>query len=181
MTRRAIVHGERTVEMAHNFLAEVRRDLEKAAVAGCDLPPRVRTVHLRPGHATPEYRTLAIPVPPGGEARSPETLSSLIARFAAVSSPSCMFLALDGLTETAEGTPGAILIAEARDAGGTRLYWMQPFVVRNARLEWGEPLAGGWQEPGDQELILDASFAGVGAPPLEERPVVVPAELVRRG
>lgn len=158
--------------MAHNFLAEVRRDLERAAAAGCDLPPRVRTVHLRPGHATPEYRTLAIPVSPGGEPRSPEMLSALIASFAAVSSPPCMFLALDGLTETADGEPGSILIAEARDVGGTRLYWMQPFLVRNARLEWGEPVAGGWQEPGDQDLILDAAFAGRGPPPPEAGTVV---------
>ena len=164
--------------MAHNFLAEVRRDLEKAAAAGCDLPPRVRTVHLRPGHATPEYRTLAIPVRPGGEARSPESLSALIARFAATSPPSCMFLALDGLTEGAPGEPGAVLIAEARDCGGTRLYWMQPFVVRNARVEWAEPLAGGWREPGDQDLILDACFDEVPSPDLAGPAPVVTADVI---
>jgi hypothetical protein len=145
--------------MARAFLAEVRRDLEKATAAGCDLPPRLRSVHVRAGHATPEYRTLAIPTTPGDDP-SPDVLSGLIARYAAVRSPSCMILALDGLSLGDDGQPRPILIAEARDALGNRVFWMQPFRAVEGKIEWEEAVGGGWQDPGEQELILDLAFAG---------------------
>lgn len=159
MIRRGIAQRERTLEQARALVAEVRRDLERATAAGCDVPPRLRTVHSRPGHATPEYRTLAIPAPPGTVGASPDMLSAMIARYAAARPPVCMLLALDGFAETGEGAPQPILIAEARDVAGTRLFWMQPFRAVDGKLEWGEPVGGGWQDPGEQELILDLAFA----------------------
>ena len=159
MTPRAVAQRERTVEMAHAFLAEVRRDLERATAAGCDLPPRLRSVHVRAGHATPEYRTLAIPADAGSGGASPEVLSEMIARYAALRPPSCMILALDGLSQADDGSSCPILIAEARDAVGTRLFWMQPFRATGGKIEWDTPVGGGWQDPGDQELILDGAFA----------------------
>jgi hypothetical protein len=170
-----MVQRERTLETARAFLAEVRRDLERATAAGCDLPPRLRSVHVRVGHATPEYRTLAIPNTPGGSA-SPEVLSGLIARYAAVRPPSCMILALDGLSEGEDGQPRPILISEARDTVGNRVFWMQPFRVTEGQIEWGEPFGGGWQDPGDQELILDHAFAGIAAA-LPATPVTVQPRL----
>ena len=164
MTPRPVAQRERTVEMAHAFLAEVRRDLGKAVAAGCDLPPRLRSVHLRAGHATPEYRTLAIPTTPGNEGPSPDILSSMIARYAELHPPCCMMLALDGLSEGPSGTPRPILIAEARDAVGTRLFWMQGFRAVDGKIEWEPPIGGGWQDPADQELILDLAFAQEPAP-----------------
>ena len=161
MTARAVAQRERTIEMAHAFLAEVCRDLERATAAGCDLPPRLRSVHVRAGHATPEYRTLAIPADPGSAGASPEVLSAMIARYAAVRPPCCMILALDGLSQGEDGTSRPILIAEARDVVGTRIFWMQPFRATAGKIEWGAPMGGGWQDPDDQELILDLAFAEV--------------------
>lgn len=151
---------ERVLEMAHAFLQEVRRDLEKAAAEGADLPPRLRTVQARPGHGTPEYRTLAIPVPAGGEGSSPEILSSLIARYTSEKPASCLLLALDVVADADPGGPRPLLIAEARDRWGTRIFLMQPFRIRNGVIHWEEPVNGGWQDPGAEEMILDAAFAG---------------------
>jgi hypothetical protein len=151
---------ERVLEMAHAFLQEVRRDMEKAAAEGTDLPPRLRTVQARPGHGTPEFRTLAIPLPPGGEGSSPEILSSLIARYAADKPPSCLLLALDVLGADDDGGQRPLLIAEARDRWGTRIFMMQPFRIERGKIRWEEPLGGGWQDPGGEEMILDAAFAG---------------------
>jgi hypothetical protein len=159
LTPRPVAHRERTLEMAQAFLAEVRRDLARATAAGCDLPPRLRSVHLRAGHATPEYRTLAIPTTPGADGPSPEILSGMIARYAAIRPPCCMILTLDGLSEGSDGAPRPILIAEARDAIGTRVFWMQGFRTVDGKVEWEPPMGGGWQDPGDQELILDLAFA----------------------
>lgn len=163
MTPRAAAQRDRTIEMAESFLADVRRDLERATASGCDLPPRLRSVHVRAGHATPEYRTLEIPATSGSESASPELLSALIARYAAVRPPCCMILTLDGLSEAPDGTPCPILIAEARDNVGTRAYWMQPFQAVDGRIEWEEPAGGGWQDPEEQELILDLAFTTLEA------------------
>lgn len=178
MTPRAVAQRERTIEMAHAFLAEVRRDLEKATAAGCDLPPRLRSVHVRSGHATPEYRTLAIPTDPSAGGASPEVLSAMIARYAALRPPSCMMLALDGLSEGEDGGTFPILIAEAHDVVGTRVFWMQPFRTEGGKIEWGAPIGGGWRDPGDQELILDLAFVEMEAnepPPPAPRAVRRPA------
>jgi hypothetical protein len=51
-----------------------------------------------------------------------------------------------------------VLIAEARDRTGTRMYWMQPYHPAGTRVDWDEPLAGGWMDPGEAEMILDAAF-----------------------
>lgn len=147
--------------MAHAFVEEVRRDLERAAADGSDLPPRLRTVHSRPGHSTPEYRTLAIPLPAGANGASPEILSELIARYAAAKPPCTLVLVLDCVLADAEGRPQPVLIAEAHDCWGTRLFLMQPFVVENEKIRWGEPAESGWKDPGEEEMILDASFAVV--------------------
>ena len=159
MTARALAQRERTIELAEAFLAEMRRDLERATAAGCDLPPRLRSVHVRAGHATPEYRTLAIPTDPSAGVASPEVLSAMIARYAALRPPSCMILALDGLSEGEGGVTFPILIAEAHDSAGTRVFWMQPFRAAEGKIEWEAPIGGGWRDPADQELILDLAFA----------------------
>lgn len=181
MTPRSVAQRERTIEMAQAFLAEVRHDLERATAAGCDLPPRLRSVHVRAGHATPEYRTLAIPTDAVAGGGSPEVLSGMIARYAAMHPPSCMILALDGLTQGDDGESCPILIAEARDVAGTRIFWMQPFRAVGGKIEWETPLCGGWQDPAEQELILDLAFVEMQAvaqeapPPPARRTVRRPA------
>ena len=167
--------------MAHAFLAEVRRDLGKAVAAGCDLPPRLRSVHLRAGHATPEYRTLAIPTTPGSEGPSPDILSTMIARYAELHPPCCMMLSLDGISDGPNGIPRPILIAEARDAVGTRVFWMQGFRAVDGKIEWEAPMGGGWQDPAEQELILDGAFeeqAASAAPPARAPKASTEAHLV---
>ena len=164
MTTRALAQRERTIEMAQAFLAEVRRDLERATAAGCDLPPRLRSVHVRAGHATPEYRTLAIPADPAAGGASPDVLSAMIARYAALRPPSCMILALDGLSQDEDGSTHPVLIAEVHDTAGTRAFWMQPFRAVGGRIEWETPMGDGWQDPGEQELILDLAFNELPAP-----------------
>ena len=149
---------ERVLELAHAFLEEVRRDLEKASAEGTDLPPRLRAVQGGIGPGTPDFRTFAIPVPAGGEGSSPEILSSLIARYTSTNSAACLLLALDVLSAEEGGSQRPLLIAEARDRWGTRLFMMQPFRVDMGKVTWEEPLGGGWQDPGGEEMILDAAF-----------------------
>jgi len=134
--------------------------MERALQEGADTPPRIRSIHERVGHATPEYRNVAIPVPEGVGGASPEILSGVIARFAAQKSPDTLLLALDLVLEAEDGTPGPVLVAEARDTAGTRLFWMQPYRVADGKVVWGEPLEGGWRDPGEEEMILDAAFKG---------------------
>lgn len=150
---------ERTLRLAHDFVREARRDLERATLEGADLPPRIRTVHERSGHASPEFRTLAVPIPEGAEGASPEVLSGAIARFAARRPPQCLLLVLDVVGRDDKGEPQSLLIAEARDNLGTRFFLIQPFLVADSRITWMEPVNGGWQEPGEEEMILDAAFA----------------------
>ncbi len=159
MVTSTIGRRERTLELARAFLHEVRRDLERAVAAGSDLPPRIRSVHERAGHATPEYRTLAVPIPSGGGGASPEVLSGVIARYAAAKVPLGLLLALDALTESAGGIQHSVLICEARDRTGTRLFFVQPFRVEAGLVSWNDPVEGGWRDPGEEEMILDASFA----------------------
>lgn len=154
---------ERVLGFATRFLDEVRDDISRARMDGSDTPPRVRSVHEKPGHATPEFRTLSIPVPDGFGGLSPEVLSGAIARYAASKKPDCLLLAFE-----AENGDGPVLIAEARCRYGTRLFWMQPYATAATHVEWGEPAGGGWNDPGEEEMILDAAFtparvaAGVG-------------------
>ena len=151
---------ERTLRLAHNFVEEARSDLERAVTEGSDIPPRIRTMHERPGHASPEYRTLAVPIPQGAEGSSPEVLSSSIASYARRRRPNCILLTLDVTGTGEDGSPQQLLIAEARDREGTRMYMLQPFTVEERRIRWQEPLNGGWQDPGEEEMILDAAFFG---------------------
>jgi hypothetical protein len=146
---------ERVLGFATRFLEEVRDDISRTRMDGSDTPPRVRSVHEQPGHATPDFRTLNIPVPAGFGGLSPEVLSGAIARYAAQKKPDCLLLAFE-----AENADGPVLIAEARCRYGTRLFWMQPYTVAATHVEWGEPLDGGWRDPGDEEMILDAAFTG---------------------
>lgn len=159
--------------MARAFVSEVRRDLERAAVMGADLPPRIRTMHTRAGHATPEYRTLALPVEQG-EA-SPDAMSHLIARWARLKPACSILLALDAVAPDPDGQTRPVLIAEARDRWGTRLFWMQGFRVVDTRVVWEEPLGGGWQDPGGEELILDEAFESAPALPVPRRRALEPA------
>jgi hypothetical protein len=151
---------QRTLRLAHDFLTETRRDIARATAEGADLPPRIRAVHDRPGHASPEFRTLAVPIPESAEGASPTVLSSAIARFAERHPPQCLLLTLDAIGVGDGGAPQSILIAEARDRAGTRLFLVQPFDVDDGRITWHEPLEGGWRDPGDEEMILDAAFGG---------------------
>ncbi|MEX2569853.1 MAG: hypothetical protein WD737_01010 [Gemmatimonadota bacterium] len=154
----ALAAQERTLRLAHDFLEETRAELERTAAEGTDLPPRIRMVSERRGHASPEYRTLAVPIPAGAEGGSPSVLSGAIAAYARNRRPHCLLLTLD-VVGTSEGdAPQSVLIAEARDRMGTRFFMIQPFEVVRGRLNWLEPLEGGWQDPGDQEMILDAAF-----------------------
>jgi hypothetical protein len=148
----------RTLELADAFLKDVRHDLAVAATRRFDLPPRIRTMHTRAGHATPEYRTLAIPRPPAGET-STTFLSLAIAHYAHRVSPCAIVLAFEATLGGETGEPVPVLIAEARDRWGTRLFLMQPFQSRGEKIVWGEPVGGGWRDPGEEEMILDSAFA----------------------
>jgi len=145
---------ERVLGFAARFVEEVREDIGRAKMDGSDTPPRVRCVHERPGHASPEFRTLSIPVPEGLGGVSPEVLSGVIARYAATKKPDCLLLAMEAETEA----HGPVLIAEARCRYGTRMFWVQPYRMEPTHVEWGDPLDGGWRDPGDEEMILDAAF-----------------------
>lgn len=138
--------------------------MARAATDGSDLPPRLRTVHERQGHASPEFRTLNIPVPESANGSSPVLLSALIARYAQAHAPDALLLVTELVSEGPDGSPQTILVAEARDASGVRLFWKQPFTLNGASLEWGEPETGGWQDPEDQEMILDAAFGAAARP-----------------
>ncbi|MBV9109588.1 MAG: hypothetical protein JO306_09300 [Gemmatimonadetes bacterium] len=144
---------ERVLGFAARFLDEVRDDIGRARMDGTDTPPRIRSVHEKPGHATPEFRTLGIPVPDGFGGLSPDVLSGAIARFASSKKPDCLLLAFE-----AENADGPVLIAEARCRYGTRLFWMQSYTVGETHVEWAEPAGGGWNDPGEEEMILDAAF-----------------------
>lgn len=172
---------ERTLGMATKFLDEIRDEIGRAAREGADIEPRVRSVNERAGHATPEFRTLAIPIPDEIGTLPPDALSGTIARFAERRRPDCLMLAMEAQMDDA-GVPRTLLIAEARDRSGTRMYWMQPFRADGRDVEWEEPLEGGWRDPGEAEMILDAAFAGrdlpadVPSPPRpRRRPAVAPA------
>jgi hypothetical protein len=149
---------ERTLGMATRFLDEVRGDIGRAALEGADIPPRLRSVHEKPGHATPEFRTVAIPVPDGMGGVPPDILSGTIARYAQTRKPDCLLLAMEAEMEADGEGNRSVLIAEARDRTGTRMYWMQPYRPAGTRVDWEEPLAGGWADPGEAEMILDAAF-----------------------
>jgi hypothetical protein len=149
---------ERTLGMATRFLDEVRGDIGRAALEGADIPPRLRSVHEKPGHATPEFRTVAIPVPDGMGGVPPEILSGTIARYAHTKKPDCLLLAMEAQMDEDGAGNRSVLIAEARDRTGTRMYWMQPYRPAGSRVDWEEPLAGGWADPGEAEMILDAAF-----------------------
>lgn len=174
MARSRMMHMERTLGFATRFLSEVRDDLGRTLLDGMNMPPRIRSVHEAPGHATPEFRTLNIPIPDELGGVSPEILSGVIARFSADKKPDRLLLAFE-----AQMDGESVLIAEARDRAGTRLFWMQAFRAEGTHVEWSEPHGGGWRDPGDEEMILDASFKGraIIAP---EALVAVKREPVRR-
>lgn len=159
MARSRMMHMERTLGFATRFLSEVRDDLGRTALDGMNMPPRIRSVHEAPGHATPEFRTLNIPIPDGLGAVPPDILSGVIARFASTKKPDRLLLAFE-----AQMDGGSVLIAEARDRAGTRLFWVQPFRAAGTSVEWGDPVGGGWRDPDAEEMILDASFEGRALP-----------------
>ena len=165
MPRSQIAQMERTLAMASRFLDDVRLDVNRSAPAGTDMPPRVRCVHEKPGHTTPEFRTLAIPLPPGLGGASPEILSTTLTRFAAARKPDCMILAVEAVLAGEDGMPSPVLIAEARDRRGTRLFWLQHYRVEDGRVVWADPVGAGWRDPGEEELILDAAFSDLAAVP----------------
>jgi hypothetical protein len=157
---RTLATQERTLRLAHEFLRETRLEIERAASEGGDFPPRIRSVTERPGHASPEYRTLLVPLPDTAAGASPTILSQSIARFAASRRPTCLLLALEVVGDGEGGGERPLLIAEARDRNGTRFFMIQPFERGERGIEWLEPIEGGWRDPGGEEMILDASFNG---------------------
>ncbi|HEX6913028.1 MAG TPA: hypothetical protein VF142_21645 [Longimicrobium sp.] len=171
---------ERTLGMATRFLDEVRGDIGRAALEGADIPPRLRSVHEKPGHATPEFRTVAIPVPDGMGGVPPEILSGTIARYAQTRKPDCLLLAMEAEMDADGKGARPVLIAEARDRTGTRMYWMQPYRPAGSRVDWDEPLAGGWADPGEAEMILDAAFPRRDAIELHDGRAAAEAAQVRR-
>jgi hypothetical protein len=146
------------LRLAHEFLREARVDLVRAATDGSDLPPRIRIVHDRPGHASPEFRTLAVPIPDSAGGASPSVLSTTIAQYARRNPPACLMLVLDVIGTGEDGNPQSLLIAEARDRSGNRLFIVQPFLISDGRVSWEEPIEGGWRDPGEEEMIIDAAF-----------------------
>ncbi|MDR0787465.1 MAG: hypothetical protein LBG44_06320 [Gemmatimonadota bacterium] len=148
---------ERTLRFADELFQEFRLELGRAVAAGSDLPPRVRVVHDRPGHMSPEFRTLAIPAAATEGGASPTVLSGAIASYARRNPPSCLMLVLD-IVATENSEPRALLVGEARDRAGTRLFIVQPFSVKDRRVVWGDPLDGGWRDPGEDEMIIDEAF-----------------------
>jgi hypothetical protein len=116
-------------------------------------------VHETPGHTTPEFRTLNIPIPDGAGVLPVDVLSGAIARYAKQKRPDRLLLAMEA---EMQGTP--VLIAEAHDLNGSRLYWVQPFRRKAGGIQWEEPLGGGWQDPGEQEMILDESYVDAAPP-----------------
>ena len=163
MPRNTLLQMERVLHYAARFLDDMRDDVERAVAEGSDTPARVRSVHEVPGHATPDFRTIAIPPAEPGETRSPEVLSDTIAQYARRKKPDALMLALEAEMAREGGKSGPVLIAEARDRSGTRLFWMQPYEVDGRRVRWGEPHNGGWIDPGEEEMILDASFPRTAA------------------
>lgn len=157
MSRSRTQQIERTLGMATRFLDEVRNDIGRAAMDGEDVPPRIRSVHEKPGHATPEFRTLAIPIPGELGDVSPEILAGTIKRYAETRKPDCLLLAMEAQMDGGDGAH-PVLIAEARDRTGTRMYWIQPYHPAGSRVDWDDPVEGGWRDPGEAEMILDAAF-----------------------
>jgi len=151
---------DRTRALAERFLEEMRNDIRRSRGARNDVLPRLRCVHERAGHATPEYRTLMIPLPPGGSPLTPAQLSEAIAYYASRRMPDRLLLAMDALHSNGDGKPQPVLIAEARDHVGTRLFMMQPYSAPDGACDivWDEPLNGGWMDPGEEDMILDAAF-----------------------
>lgn len=158
VTRGTMGQIERTLQHASRFVDELRYDMERAVAQGSDTLPRVRSVHEQAGHASPEFRTFSIPIPDDAGGASPTVLSAAIARFSRTKPAQCLLLGMDLEADAADGTR-PVLIAEARDRAGTRLFWMQPYSRDGERIVWEEPDEGGWQDPGENELILDAAFA----------------------
>jgi hypothetical protein len=149
---------ERTLGMATRFLDEVRNDIGRAAMDGEDMPPRIRSVHEKPGHATPEFRTLGIPLGDDMGGSSPEVLAGTIARYAETRNPDCLMLAMEAQMSGEGGDARPVLIAEARDRAGTRMFWIQPYRSDGRKVDWDDPVEGGWRDPGEAEMILDAAF-----------------------
>ena len=159
MARHLTARFEHLLHIGNRFLEEFRADLVRAASDGSDTPPRLRLVHERSGHATPEYRTLSIPVPEAAGGASPEHISALVARYSRTRAPDALLLAMELMGTGADGEPHPLMVVEARSRDGVRLFWMQSFSVHDRRTTWAEPEEGGWQDPGEEEMILDASFA----------------------
>lgn len=149
------------LNVATRFLDEVRDDMAEAARCQCDLPPRLRSVHEQQGHATPEYRTVGIPVPPEMGTVSPEVLGCAVSHFAAAKHPDALVLAFAAVMEGADGASTPVLILEARDHGDTRMYRICPYRSADGVLCWSDD-DGGWLDPKGEEMIIDAAFA-VGA------------------
>jgi hypothetical protein len=149
---------ERTRAHADRFLDEMRHEIVRCCARGASFIPHLRCVHEKQSHATPEFRTLLIPQGDGVAEISPEALSYTIAEFARRRTPDRLILVMDAVHRQDDGEPEAVLIAEARDRVGTRLFLIQPYRAGNGDVFWHPPRTGSWQDPGDEEMILDAAF-----------------------
>jgi hypothetical protein len=150
---------ERTRSLADHFLDEMRHEIVRCSADGIRFLPRVRCVHERQGHATPEFRTLLIPPGDGAASLTPESLSFTIAEFARRRRPDRLILVMDADRCADGGEPESVLIAEARDRMGTRLFLVQPYRSDPGSVSWHPPRIAAWDDPGDEEMILDAAFS----------------------
>lgn len=149
--------AERTLSLADRFIEEIRRDVEEGAGRGVDMPPCLRSIHERPGHASPEYRTQTIRLPEEGVEDFPTYLSGVIARYASEKRPDRLLLAVEAVQ--GEGT---VVIAEARDGHGTRRFRRESYRLEGRRVSWEKPAPEMWHDPGDEEMILDSAFRRLG-------------------
>lgn len=161
------------MEFATRFLDEMREAVATAVARGAEVPPRFRSVHETLGHATPEYRTVAIPIPPELGAVSPQILSTTIAHFAADKHPDALALAFPAVCTGDDGKQQPVLISELRDAHGFRRYRICRYAVRRGRVVWQDRAedASRWLDPGEEEMVLDAAFAAAAVEEVELEPV----------
>jgi hypothetical protein len=154
---------ERTRAHADLFLEEMRSEIVRCSMDGTGFLPRVRCINERQGHATPEFRTLLIPPGDGATLLSPDALSVTIADFARRRTPDRLVLVMDATYSADGGEEASILVAEARDRVGTRLFLIQPYRGTGGSVIWQPPRNGSWQDPGEEEMILDAAFSALAA------------------
>jgi hypothetical protein len=159
------VQQGRTLRWAQVFLDEIKCTIERACYSEQDVMlPRMRAVHERRGHATPEFRTAVIPVAGEAAGQFPELLGRTLAQYARTRPPVALLLAIGLVGIGRNGQPTNLLILEAHDGKGTRRCWKQGYATGSRTVSWDAPELEGWFEPGEDEMILDIAFAAAPDP-----------------